>query len=230
MFTPPEIPLSGYTPPQTEIYLPKSSQIPLSYYPLQQENARASTDLYHQPNNTYYPTTELYHHSEPIQSCKNVQVSQIYAKNSVPNLTPKPFTPSPIAHEKLAVFEPNEPNQSPASVIRRPLTIPNQAVHNISQNVLAFNSSNDPNQNAVWRNSNDYKKCNRLSTSSIMTPSANYSSTNIVTKQISSCLTQDLSHQENYNRAACGWGQSKDFYRPISFTRPQPVELPYTDF
>lgn len=222
MFTPPEIPLSGYTPPQTEIYLPKSSQITSSYYPHQHENTRTSTDLYHQPNNTYYPTTELYHQLEPKPSCKNVQVSQIYSKNSVPNFTPKPFTPSPIAHEKLAVFEPNKPYQSSAPVIRRPLTIPNQAVRNISQNSFGLNSSYDPNQNDTWENSNDHKQFNRLSTSSIMTPPANYNSKNFAIK--TSCL------QENHNRAARGWGQSKEFYRPISFTRPQPIELPYTDF
>lgn len=221
MFTPPEIPLSSYTPPKTDIYLPKSSQITSSYYPHQHENARAPIDLYHQPNNTYCPTTELYHQLEPIPSCKNVQVSQIYSKNAVPNFTPKPFTPSPIAHEKLAVFEPNKPNQYPATEIRRPLTIPNRAVRNISQNSLGFNSSFDPNQNSTWRMSNDHNK-------SIVTPTPNYNSANFVMKN--SYLNQDLSYQENHNRAARGWGQSKDFYKPISFTRPQPVQLPYTDF
>lgn len=38
------------------------------------------------------------------------------------------------------------------------------------------------------------------------------------------------SHSENYNRAARGWGQSKDFYKPIAFSKPQPVEISYTDF
>lgn len=220
MFTPPEIPLSGYTPPQTEIYLPKSSQITSCYNP-HHENTRASTDLYHQPNNTYYPTTQLYHQLELIPPCKNVQSSQIYSKNIVPNFTPKPFTPSPIAHEKLAVFEPNKPHQPSAPVIRRPLTIPNQAVRNVSQSSLGFNSSYDPNQ--TWRNSNDHTKLKKLTTSSIITPP-----TNCTMKTAG--LIQDLSYQENHNRAARGWGQSKDFYRPISFTRPQPVELPYTDF
>lgn len=226
MFTPPEIPLSGYTPPQIDIFIPKSAQTissTSSYYSRQHENTRTSTDLYHQPNRTYYPKSELYHQLEPAQLYKNVELSKIYSKNSVPNFTPKPFTPSPIAHEKLAVFEPNKPNQPPVPVIRRPLTIPNQALRNISQNLIGFNSTYDPNQNVTWRNSNDHKKSNRLSTSSIMTTPANF-------VMESSCPIQDISYQENHNRAARGWGQSKDFYRPISFTRPQPVELPYTDF
>lgn len=39
----------------------------------------------------------------------------------------------------------------------------------------------------------------------------------------------DLNQMENYNRAARGWGQSKDFYRPITFNKPK-VVLGYTDF
>lgn len=39
----------------------------------------------------------------------------------------------------------------------------------------------------------------------------------------------DLNAMENYNRAARGWGQSKDFYRPITFNKPK-VVLGYTDF
>lgn len=39
----------------------------------------------------------------------------------------------------------------------------------------------------------------------------------------------DLNHAENYNRAARGWGQSKDYYRPITFAKPN-VAVGYTDF
>lgn len=48
------------------------------------------------------------------------------------------------------------------------------------------------------------------------------------TSRISSYETS--SHQENYNRAARGWGQAKDFYRPLTFGQQQPIDLPYTDF
>lgn len=39
----------------------------------------------------------------------------------------------------------------------------------------------------------------------------------------------DLNQVENYNRAARGWGQTKDYYRPITFNKPK-VAVPYSDF
>lgn len=38
-----------------------------------------------------------------------------------------------------------------------------------------------------------------------------------------------LNDLENYNRAARGWGQTKDYYRPITFGKPK-ATVPYTDF
>lgn len=39
----------------------------------------------------------------------------------------------------------------------------------------------------------------------------------------------DMGQLQNYNRAASGWGQSKDFYRPVTFNKPK-VVLAYSDF
>lgn len=150
------------------------------------------------------------------------------------NFTPKPFTPSPIAQEKIAIFDtPAKQYQSP---IRRPLTIPNQVVRNKSPIPFGLNpqyQSESPYQNLSWQQSNDQYQSNRLSGCSFASSSTNYnpSSASVpLSAQQSPRISYDLSHQENYNRAARGWGQSRDYYRPIAFTKQQPVELPYTDF
>lgn len=138
MFTPPEIPLSGYTPPRTDIYLPKTS--PKSYP--------------HQYDNTYVPSPshDLY---QPVSggspsgppSFRKIDPSQVYgAQFPVQNFTPKPFTPSPIAQEKLAIFE--QPSQLQQPVIRRPLTVPNQRVRNVSPTPFGGSSQFDSHQNA----------------------------------------------------------------------------------
>lgn len=229
MFTPPEIPLSGYTPPQTDIYLPKSSTSATSNYPLQYDNFYTPTETYRLPADSY-PQVD----KQLCSTYKNLHPTQVYSsQGSIQNFTPKPFTPSPIAHEKLAVFEPNKTHQSQPSIIRRPLTIPNQVVQNVSPAPFGFCSTYDSYQNSSWQQSANPPQSNRLSGCSFASSSTNY---NPLTSGVplsapkSPRTTFDLSHQENYNRAARGWGQDKDFYRPISFNKPYPIELPYTDF
>lgn len=132
MFTPPEIPLSGYVPPNTDVYLPKSTS---TMYPHQYDSPYAtsapppSTDYYHPPSNAGpLPSGPG---RQPPPSFRKIDTSQVYtAQFPVQNFTPKPFTPSPIAAEKLAIFEPERRLQQP--VIRRPLTVPNQRVSNVS--------------------------------------------------------------------------------------------------
>lgn len=169
MFTPPEIPLSGYSPPQTDIYLPAATRSKSPFYPHQYENAYVPppNDVYqdvYQPASApqYQPPTALqyqqssgpkyqppqqqqqqYQHQQPPPSFKKIDPSSVYsAQGPVQNFTPKPFTPSPIAQEKLAIFEPERQYQPP--VIRRPLTVPNQRVRNVSP--APFESY----QNAPW--------------------------------------------------------------------------------
>lgn len=146
MFTPPEIPLSGYTPPKTEFYLPKTSS---SSYPHQYENSYApppSHDLY-QPSGP--PSGPPSGSPSGPPSFRKIDPSQVYgAQFPVQNFTPKPFTPSPIAQEKLAIFE--QPSQLQQPVIRRPLTVPNQRVRNISPTPFGGSSQFDSHQNAPW--------------------------------------------------------------------------------
>lgn len=138
MFTPPEIPLSGYTPPRTDAYLPKTA---LSSYPHQYENTYAPL-----------PPTDLYPVNEGPPSFRKIDPSQVYGTQfPVQNFTPKPFTPSPIAQEKLAIFD-KPALQQP--VIRRPLTVPNQRVKNVSPTPFGSGGSSsvqyDPYPSAPW--------------------------------------------------------------------------------
>lgn len=138
MFTPPEIPLSGYTPPRTDAYLPKGS----SSYPHQYENQYAPppSDLYHSPIGV----------PQGSPSFRKLDPSQVYgAQFPVQNFTPKPFKPSQIAKEKLAIFEQQPTLQQP--VIRRPLTVPNQRVKNVSPTPFGGGSAQfDSYQSAPW--------------------------------------------------------------------------------
>lgn len=107
--------------------------------------------------------------------------------------------------------------------IRRPLTIPNQPVRNVSP--APYGGQYEAYQSAPWQQQQ----------SSFSPASSNYASLASSAPPAASAFSPrvaDLSHQENYNRAARGWGQSRDYYRPISFTKQvtQQVELPYSDF
>lgn len=246
MFTPPEIPLSGYTPPQTNIYLPSEQSAP--FYPQHNESYYQPSS----PSNAYAPDTSSKYALNQVPTYKPLHPSQVYSQQPLAsNLTPKPFTPSPIATEKLAIFEP-EIQHNP-QIIRRPLTIPNQVVRNVSPapfgsryagsssnkatsavNIPApkspyYDSSNYNEQISSW-NSHDSK---RNTTQSNRLSSCSYSSATNYTAQPqppprNPRISLDLSQAENYNRAARGWGASKDYYRPLSFAKP--VELPYSDF
>lgn len=165
------------------------------------------------------------------------------------NFTPKPFTPSPIAQEKIAIFD--QPAKSYQSPIRRPLITPNQVVRNKSpapygglsspyDNGYGSGSWQQPQQLAPqpqpsYPPANSYQSnrlsgCSFTSSSTPYAPSASTFNAVPTAPQHSPRVHFDLSHQENYNRAARGWGQSGDYYRPIDFNKPQPVQLPYTDF
>lgn len=149
MFTPPEIPLSGYIPPQTDCYLPPSKTP--SYYPHQYENTYAPP-----PTDLYQPQTDLYQPSSgppsgpsfAPPSFRKLDPSQVYtAQFPVQNFTAKPFTPSPIAQEKLAIFE-SQDRRLQQPVIRRPLTTANQRVKNVSP--TPFGGQFDSHLSAQW--------------------------------------------------------------------------------
>lgn len=141
MFTPPEIPLSGYTPPRTDAYFPKTTS---SSYPHQYENYAPAPA----PSTDYYQLPCAASNRAP-PSFRKIDPSQVYgAQFPVQNFTPKPFTPSPIAQEKLAIFE--QPQQLQQPVIRRPLTVPNQRVKNVSPTPFSGGSQYDSYQSAPW--------------------------------------------------------------------------------
>lgn len=149
MFTPPEIPLSGYNPPvQTDAFLPKTSS---SVYPHQYESTYAPPP----PQLQSQPTPDFYNKpspcgpaTQPPPTFRKIDPSHVYgAQFPVQNFTPKPFTPSPISQEKLAIFEPERRLQTP--IIRRPLTVPNQRVSNVSPTPFS-GSPYDSNSNVPW--------------------------------------------------------------------------------
>lgn len=257
MFTPPEIPLSGYTPPQTNLYLPPEQSAPFysqpneSYYQPTPPSNKPTRQFYASPTPAPAPDSCSKYAPHQVPSYKPLHPSQVYSQQALtPNPTPKSFTPSPIATEKLAIFEP-EIQHNPA-IIRRPLTIPNQVVRNVSPAPFGsrytgsstksttaanipvskspyYDGSNYNEQNSSW-NSYDGK---RNTTQSNRLSSCSYSSSTNYTAQPqppprNSRISLDLSQAENYNRAARGWGASKDYYRPLSFAKP--VELPFSDF
>lgn len=236
---PPEIPLNGYTPPNTSDYspYPANPNYPhsdnyysdYSQYSSQQKYSSqpyASQPYTSPPNKSYNPPSNYLPKSS---SYGKLQTTHIYSPQSnVQNVTPTQFNPSPIPPEKLAIFEPEQLYRSP---IRRPLTVPNQIVRNISPTPYGNRAaragssgpigiSTNPSYNDYYQPSSYDSNRNRYSGASFASSSTNYS-------QHSPRV--DLSQAENYNRAARGWGQSRDFYRPVTFSRP-PVELPYSDF
>lgn len=154
MFTPPEIPLSGYNPPSTEAFLPPSKTT--SMYPHQYDNTYAPPSYappsYAPPSQPapdfYKPSFASGPPTQPPPSLRKIDPSQVYtAQLPVQNFTPKPFNPSPISQEKLAIFEPERRYQPP--VIRRPLTVPNQRVSNVSPTPFS-GSPYDSYSNAPW--------------------------------------------------------------------------------
>lgn len=263
MFTPPEIPLSGYTPPQTNVYSPPEQNAP--FYPQHNESFYQPSPPSNQPSRQFYsspataPAPSAYatdssskYAPNQVPTYKPLHTSQVYSQQPLtPNLTPKPFTPSPIATEKLAVFEPEIQYNPP--VIRRPLTIPNQVVRNVSPTPFgprytassghhATSAVNIPAPKSPYGDNSKYNEqtaswssydSKRNATQSNRLSSCSYSSSTNYTAQPqppprNSRISMDLSQAENYNRAARGWGASKDYYRPLSFAKP--VELPYSDF
>lgn len=100
MFTPPEIPLSGYNPPATDAYLP--SVKPSSVYPHQYESTYAPPPPQPAPD-FYKPCGRT---QAPPPTYRKIDPSHVYgAQFPVQNFTPKPFTPSPISQEKVGAMK-----------------------------------------------------------------------------------------------------------------------------
>lgn len=148
------------------------------------------------------------------------------------NQTPTPFTPSPISNDKLAIFEQNQQYQSTQhqsrQQTRRPLTVPNSIVRN--QSPLPYGSSANYGQQQKYPSQGTPQGqpitlYNNTSKNVYQSSQDNYSyqSSHVSSPKI------NLDQVENYNRAARGWGQSRDYYRPITFSKPK-VALPYSDF
>lgn len=232
MYTPPEIPLHVYGAPPTNNYLPSVQQPqynasrnqappPSSMYSPYQQSAASPPSAYYKPNAIAY--------SPPNQGINQ-------------NQSPTPFNPSPISNEKRAIFEQNQQYQSTQhqsrQQTRRPLTVPNTIVRN--QSPLPYGNSpiSKPNYGQQQKypsqapqqqpqQGEPIRLYNNTSKNVYQSSQDNYS---YQSSQVSSPkVSVNLDQAENYNRAARGWGQSRDFYRPITFTKPK-VALPYSDF
>lgn len=220
MFTPPEIPLNGYIPPQTDAYLPKDTT---PYYPHQ-------NDYYSQSNNNYssyyspsynvgqvstapYTTIPRKPALAPVAvpTFKALQPSQVYSQQPLSsNHAATQFNPNPLPYDKLAIFEP-EIVQNP-QFIRRPAFAPKR--YGSVSRTTTYDSPS-PNQQSWTQKTTTHK---------IYSTSSNYG------QQIppSQSPRFDYTKADNYNRAARGWGASNDYYRPVSFAKP--IDLPYSDF
>lgn len=231
VYTPPEIPLHVYGAPPTNNYLPSVQQPqynasrhqappPSSMYSPNQQSAASPPSAYYKPNPIAY--------SPPNQG-----VNQ--------NQSPTAFNPSPISNEKRAIFEQNQQYQSTQhqsrQQTRRPLTVPNTIVRN--QSPLPYGNSpvSKPNYGQQQKYPSQAPQqppqgqpitlYNNTSKNVYQSSQDNYS---YQSSQISSPkVAINLDQAENYNRAARGWGQTRDFYRPITFSKPK-VALPYSDF
>ncbi|XP_037042049.1 uncharacterized protein LOC119078545 isoform X5 [Bradysia coprophila] len=229
VYTPPEIPLHVYGAPPTNNYLPAVKQPqynassyqappPSSVYsPYQQQAVSPPSSAYYKPNPINY--------SPPNQGINQNQ----------PSTT---FNPSPIANDKLAIFEQSQQYQSSQhqsrQQTRRPLTVPNTIVRN--QSPLPYGSSpvSKPNYGQQQKypsqappQGQPITLYNNTSKNTYQSSQDNYS---YQSSPVSNPRSQiNLDQVENYNRAARGWGQTRDYYRPITFSKPK-VALPYSDF
>ncbi|KAJ6644413.1 hypothetical protein Bhyg_09382 [Pseudolycoriella hygida] len=228
VYTPPEIPLHVYGAPPTNNYLPPVQQ---PQYNASSYQAPPPSSLYspYQPSTVSPPSTH-YKPSPIAYSPPNQGINQ--------NQSPTPFNPSPISNDKLAIFEQNQQYQSTQhqsrQTTRRPLTVPNTIVRNTSPQPYGSSPISKP----IYGQQQKYPSqppqqgqpitlYNNTSKNVYQSSQDNYS---YQSSQFSSPkVSVNLDQCENYNRAARGWGQSRDYYRPITFSKPK-VALPYSDF
>lgn len=225
MYTPSEIPLSGYKPPEVPIPKPQPSysapapsQSPY-YSPPQQQPQHFNQ----QPQSSIYP---------PRQT-----------QSAVGNISPAPFMSSPIPSDRNSASVFSKPVSIPQrqnlyDAPSKPLSVPSRQVGNVSP--TPFSSGTPPmkssflgrqsNFSPMQNNSVPLRKPLALKTNGNASPQI-YNQTPSETSCFSSPrpLSMDMSHLQNYNTAARGWGQNSEYYRPVTFAKPKSA-LPYTDF
>lgn len=205
MYTPPEIPLNSYAPPPQFSNLDSLSGRPVyqMVQPKQQQPIKCMVS-----QNQQMP---VYQQQSQQKSQPVYQPSQMQQQNhSLRNTSGKIAM---FDRQQAAVEEPHrqQPQFQPA---RRPL-IPAEPAYQLPQTHVKSAPTSQPPQ-----------------PQSYMAPISSSIQGSNATPNNDSCGRQRnlaYSEFENYNRAARGWGQVQDFYRPITFTKPKAV-LPYTDF
>lgn len=218
MYTPPEIPLHVYGAPPTNNYLPPVQQP--QYNASRYQPPPPSSMYSHYQQQAASPPSTYYKPSPIAYNPPNQGINQ--------NSAPTPFNPSPISNDKLAIFEQNQQYQSThqsRQQTRRPLTVPNSIVRN--QSPLPYGNSPNYGQQQKYpsqaHQGQPITLYNNTNKNSFPQDNYSYQAPHVNTPKV------NLDQAENYNRAARGWGQSRDYYRPITFSKPK-VALPYSDF
>lgn len=238
MYTPAEIPLNVYGAPPTNSYAPsaKLPQYNASSYQAPPPSSAYSPYQQQPQQQAPSPPSSAYYKPSPINySPPNQGINQ--------NQPTTQFNPSPISNDKLAIFEQSQQYESTQhhsrQQTRRPLTVPNTIVRNSSP--LPYGSSpiskpnygQPPQQQQQKYPSQEPQQGQPITLYNNTSKNVYQSSQDNYSYQSSPVSNPrapiNLDQAENYNRAARGWGQQRDYYRPITFTKPK-VALPYSDF
>lgn len=219
--------MSGYKPPEVPLPKPQPSYSapapsPSPYYspPQQQQKPQQFNQP---PQSSIYP---------PRQT-----------QSAVGNISPTPYMSSPIPSDRnsASVFSKPVPipqRQNVYDAPSKPLSVPSRQVSNVSP--TPFTSGTPPmkssflgrqsNLSPMQNSSVPLRKPLALKTNGNASPQI-YNQSPSETSCYSSPrpLSMDMSHLQNYNTAARGWGTNSEYYRPVTFAKPKSA-LPYTDF
>lgn len=238
----PSQPQFSVSPPEPQYSMPPQARPHQSQPPMQLQPQPQQPQLYQQQYSSPQPQPRYSPYQAARQCSGGGSGNNSVAFNPQPivqNISPTVFNPSPISNDKLAIFESRyQPQNEPPQPARRPLTVPNTIVRN--QSPTPYGNSAPP----FIAKSVNFQKTSPPPPQSPyqMSGGGNQNRPKPIYNDDASYITSspsggggyhragvDFGQCENYNRAARGWGQMKDYYRPITFTKPK-VELPYTDF
>lgn len=230
--------MSGYKAPEVPIQKPQPSY-----------SAPAPTSSsYYSPPQQQQPQQQ--HQKQPQHFNQPPQQSSIYpprqSQSAVGNTSPAPFMSSPIPSDRnsSSVFSkpvtiPQRQNMYDAPSTK-PLSVPSRQVSNVSP--TPFGSGTPPMKSSSFmgRQSNfsPMQNNNSVPLRKPLVQKHNGNGSPQMFNQTpseTSCyssprpLSMDMSHLQNYNTAARGWGQNPEYYRPVTFATPK-TALPYTDF
>lgn len=253
-FTPPDIPLAGYEPPVTDKYSSQSYPVapPSAYapytppaatyqssvsqpkYPAQSKAENQSPAPYAHAGqyNQGYQQSQKHVSYAPKTVVQTKNVTQSHS-NSVQKIQQKFNNPSPVSagqsptnyqQSKYQQQQPKYQYGGPAS--------PAIAQAPYSSSPVNVSKPHYPppqqQQHQQQYQSNGYGAYNS-NASPLTVPQRAYTQSAPVSPRIS----LDLSSSKNYNNAALGWTQMRDYYRPIHLDgghHGRKTALPYSDF